>query len=144
MKEGAMETKPPTNDPRKIWQDQLTEPLKMSPEEIRHKLRKRQAKARLQFLALCSVALVFVGFSAFNFVKSQEPLQRGGYGLSIIWGLCCFHPIGKKIWPRNYPGDAALMTHLEFARKELERWYEHSRTLWFWILGPIFLTFGYF
>jgi len=107
-----METRPPTNDPKTIWQHQPTEPLKMSAEEIRHKLQKRRAKARLQFLALCSVVLGFVGFSAFNFVKSHEALQRAGYGLSIIWGLCSLYPISKRIGPRNQAGDAALMTHL--------------------------------
>ena len=135
-----METRPPTNDPKTIWQHQPTEPLKMSAEEIRHKLQKRRAKARLQFVALCSVVLVFVGFSAFNFVKSQEPPQRAGYGVSIIWGLCSLYPISKRIGPRNEPGDEALTTHIEFSRKELERWWEHSQVVCCWILGPIFLT----
>jgi hypothetical protein len=78
----------------------------MSAEEIRHKLQKRQAKARLQFLALCSVVLAFVGFSAFSFVKPQEPLQRAGFGLSIIWGLCSLYSISKRIRPRHQSGDA--------------------------------------
>jgi len=40
----------PMNDPKKIWQDQPTEPIKMSLDEIRRKAEKFQTKSRLKVL----------------------------------------------------------------------------------------------
>jgi hypothetical protein len=124
----------PMKDPQNIWQNQPTEPMKMSPTELRHKALKRQSRAR--FAALLSIILgitlcvVFAGV----FARAQAVLARIGWGLESLWCAYFAYHGYKWMWPRNLAQDAPISTCLEFYRRELEKRLGYVRHNW-WRTG---------
>ena len=120
----------PLNDPKKIWQEQPTEPVKMSLDEIRRKAQKFQTKSRLKVLAAMVIGLfVCVAFAHMSAVV-QDVIPRIGWGVISIWGLYGAYAAYKWIWPRSLAEDATLSTSLCFYRSELERRRDYERHIW--------------
>ena len=71
----------PVNDPRNIWQNQPTEPLKMSTNEIRAKAQRHQTKARFEAVYSIIIGLFLCVFFARVFVQPHEVVPRMGVGL---------------------------------------------------------------
>lgn len=120
----------PMNDPKKIWQGQETEPIKMSLDEIRRKARKLQTKARLAarvwIVIGLSLSLAFAGSSA----RAQDLVERIGWGVLSLWGLYGAYQAYRWIWPGRLAADATLSTSLDFYREELERQRDYARHIW--------------
>lgn len=120
----------PMSDPKKIWQDQPTEPIKMSLEEIRRKARKFQAKGRLKVLAAMVIGPFVCVASAHMAAGVQDVVPRIGWGVLSLWGLYGAYATYKWIWPRRLAEDATLSTSLDFYRSELERRRDYERHIW--------------
>jgi len=120
----------PMNDPKKIWQDQPTEPIKMSLDEIRRKAEKFQTKSRLKVLMGMVIGLfVCVAFARMS-AEIPDIVPRIGWGMLSLWGLYCAYATYKWIWPRRLAGNATLTTSLDFYRSELERRRDYERNIW--------------
>src|SRR6266849_6558943 len=111
----------PMHDPKKIWQDQPTEPIKMSLDEIRRKAQKFQTKSRLKVLAGMVIGLFLCVSFARMSAKVPDLVPRIGWGVLSLWALYCACQAYKWIWPRRLAEDATLSTSLDFYRSELER-----------------------
>jgi hypothetical protein len=118
------------NDPKKIWQRQPTEPIKMPLDEIRRKAQKFQTKSRLKVLAAIVIGLFLcVAFARMSAVV-QDVIPRIGWGVMSLWGLYGAYAAYKWIWPRRLAEDATLGTSLDFYRSELERRRDYERHIW--------------
>lgn len=120
----------PMNDPRSVWQNQRTEPLKMSANELRSRARQRQSKARSEAQLSIGVGLFLFVFFGWLFVRTHEVLAHWGWGLLSLWGIYAAFHAYKWIRPQNLPKDSPISTCLEFYRSELIRRREYLRHRW--------------
>lgn len=120
----------PMSDPKKIWQDQPTEPIKMSLEEIRRKAQKLQMKGRLRVLAAMIIGLFLCIAFARMAAVVEDLIPRIGWGMMSLWGLYGAYAAYKWIWPGRLAEDATLSTSLDFYRGELERKRDYDRHVW--------------
>jgi uncharacterized membrane protein len=120
----------PINDPQKIWQDQPTEAIKMSLDEIRRKVRKLQMKGRLAAVAWIVMGLALSVLFAHSAARPQEVVERIGLGMLSLWGLYGAYQGYRWIWPGTLAADAAMSASLGFYRKELERRHDYARHVW--------------
>ena len=118
----------PMNDPQKIWQNQPTEPIKISPDEIRRKAQKLQRKARMAALVSIVMGLFLFLWFARTFVRVHDVVPRIGWGLVSLWCIyCAYH--GYKQMGR-LASEATLYTSFEFYRRELEWQRDFDRHVW--------------
>jgi uncharacterized membrane protein len=125
-----MPDKFPMNDPQKIWQDQPTEKMKMSLDEIRRKAQKLQTKARLEALAWIVIGLVLCVLFAHSCARAQAVVARIGWGMLSLWGLYGAYQASKWIWPGSLAAHATMNTSLDFYRRELERRHDYVQHVW--------------
>ncbi len=69
----------PIKDPQEIWQNQPTEPLKMSATDLRRKALQRQSKAR--FEALSTIIIGIIPLRRLRVVLCQGPRDACAHGL---------------------------------------------------------------
>ena len=120
----------PMNDPRNVWQNQPTEPFKMSAEEIRRKAQQRQTKARLIVILSIVMGLFLSVCFAWNLARVHEVVPRMGWGLLSLWAVYFAYQAYKWIWPGRLEPDATVSTSLEFCRSELERRRDYGLHIW--------------
>jgi hypothetical protein len=118
------------NDPQKIWQNQPTEPIKMSLDEIRRRMQKFQTKGRLTVVAQFAIGIILLVFFALTFGRIHQVVSRIGLGVLILWILYFIYATYKGIWPAKLADEAALITSLEFYRRELEKKRDYNRHIW--------------
>jgi len=118
------------NDPQKIWQDQPTEPIKMSLEEIRRRMQKFQTKGRLTVVAQFAIGLVLLVFFALTFAKIHAAVSRIGLGVLILWILYFIYATYNGIWPAKLADETPLNTSVQFYCRELEKKRDYNRHIW--------------
>jgi FtsH-binding integral membrane protein len=118
------------NDPKKIWQEQPTEPIKMSPDEVRRKAQTLQTKSRLKVVAAMIIGLFLSIAFARMAVVVDDVIPRIGWGMLSLYGLYGAYAAYKWIWPGRLAADATLSTSLDFYRSELERKRDYERHIW--------------
>jgi muconolactone delta-isomerase len=117
-------------DPKKIWQEQPTEAIEMSLEEIRRKAHQFQAKGRWKALIAIVIGIALCGVFAVTSAKAQYLVLRIGWGVLSLYGLFSAYQAYKWIWPSSLAADATVGTSLEFYRRELERRRDYVRHIW--------------
>ncbi len=139
-----------TNDPRNIWQEQPTEAVKMSADQLRHKYEKRQRRAR--FSVFCSVVISVIMFIIFarelatipgSFLHAVlGPLNlwsiRIGFGVLCLWCIYLPYRAYKWLWPGRVAPDATLNTTIQSYRSELEKARDFGRNNK-WVFAVAFL-----
>ena len=120
----------PRKDARNLWQDQTTEPFKMSLDLIRYKAHQREQKARFETIFSITAALFLSVFFAWNGARAVDITQRLGWGLTTLWCIYFAYQVYRRIWPRTLDSDATLSTSLEFYRRQLERRRDYCRNYW--------------
>ncbi len=131
----------PIKDPQEIWQNQPTEPLKMSATDLRRKALQRQSKARFEALSTIIIGIILCVVFAWSFARAHEMLARMGWGLLSLCGIYAAYHAYKWIWPRNLPEEAPINTCIEFYRRALERRRDYNHRWWSSGL-PFFLLLG--
>ena len=132
-----MTNEPPPNDMRSLWQDQRTEPVKMSLAEIRKKAQKFQHRIRWRNLREYGAAVFVVAVFGFYIWHFHNLFHRIGSGLVIAGTLYVVFQLYKRGSAKTMPADMALITCLDFHRRELERQRDLLRGIWWWYLGPL-------
>jgi hypothetical protein len=120
----------PPEDPKQIWQNQPTEAMQMSLEEIRRKAHQFHNKARLKALTAIVIGIALCGVFAATVAKPQYLVLRIGWGILSIWALYGAYQAYKWIWPSSLAPDATVGTSLDFYRRELERRRDYVRHIW--------------
>lgn len=136
----------PENDPRKIWQNQPTEPSVMTLEKIRQKVRELHAKTRRQLLGTLAGPLATLFFYAFGmkqFPRLQQVLQPL-FAFALASSLAGLYFLNRGMWSAAMPGDAGFSSGLESCRREIERRCYLLRRVLLWSFGPLLLAIGTF
>jgi hypothetical protein len=120
----------PMNDPQKIWQNQPTEAIKMSLDEIRRRAHKLQTKARLAAVSQIVMGLVLCVLFARSSARADAVVTRIGWGMLSLWAAYVAYPAYKWIWAGSLAADATLSTSLDFYRRELERSHDYVQHIW--------------
>jgi hypothetical protein len=120
----------PPEDPKQIWQNQPTEAMQMSLEEIRRKAHQFHNKARLKALTAIVIGIALCGVFAATAAKPQYLVLRIGWGILSIWALYGAYQAYKWIWPSSLAPEATVGTSLDFYRRELERRRDYVRHIW--------------
>lgn len=120
----------PMKDPQKIWQNQPTEPLKMSANDLRRKALDRQSKARFAAGFTIIIGIVCCVVVTWSIVTAHTLLARMGFGLVSLCMVYAAYHAYKWTWPRNLPEEAPIHTCFEFYRRELERERDYNRRWW--------------
>jgi cell division protein FtsW (lipid II flippase) len=126
------------NDTRSAWQNQKTEGVRMSTQEIRRKAEKFERKVFWENAVNYLLGLVGVAFVCFCIVWHRYPkdvLIRLGLGLTVAAVLYLLWQIHKRSPVRRFPAEMGAVSCLDFYRKELERRRDHHRRYW-WDIGP--------
>lgn len=131
----------PMKDPQEIWQNQPTEPLRMSASDLRRKALDRQSKARSEALSTIIIGIILCFVFAWSFARAHEMLARMGWGLLSLCGIYAAYHAYKWIWPQSLPEEAPISTCLEFYRRALERRRDYQHRWWRSGL-PFFLLLG--
>ena len=129
-----MKTDLPADNLRSLWQNQSTEPIHMSLEEIRQKAERFQKRVRNRNLReYVAAAFVIVGFGYFMWLR---PATRLGGGLLLAATVYVLYHLHARGSAKAVPESLALGTCLEFHRRELERQRDLLRDVWRWYLLP--------
>ena len=131
---------PSRNDPRTIWQNQPVEPSAMTLETIRRKARDLHARTRQELIGSIAAPLGVAVFSGLGAAVFDDPLQRVAFVLALAWALAGQFFLHRGMWSPTLPGDAALVTGIEFYRREIERRRNLFRRVLQWSFGPIVLA----
>jgi hypothetical protein len=148
MKEDAMADKFSPDDIKNLWQNQETEHVPMSLDDIyrkAQKLEKKVAQRNVIGPALCLVEIVAFGFFMFRF---PNVMQRIGSALTIGGMLYWIYQIYMKR-TGDMPFGMGREPCFNFLRRELERQREFHDGLSFWlrvitvIPGPVLFSIGF-
>jgi hypothetical protein len=117
-------------DPEQIWQNQPTEPLKMSANDLRRKAADRQLKARFEALSTILIGIILCLVFAWSFARARNMLARMGWGLLSLCGIYAAYHAYQWIWPGHLSEEAPIGTCLEFYRRALERKRDYQYRWW--------------
>jgi hypothetical protein len=133
------------NDPKKIWQNQPTEPTVMTLEKIREKVRELHTKTRRQLLGTLTGPLVAAFFFVFG-VKlfPRQHVLQPLFALALVWSLAGLYFLSRGRWSAGGPEDVGFSAGLEFCRREIQRQRDYLRRMVFWGFGPVLLAIGTF
>ena len=120
----------PMKDPRNVWQNQPTEPLRMSAEQLRCKVQRRQSKARFEALYSIVFGLTLAILFAWTLTTAHEFVLRLGFGILSLWSLYFAYQAYRRIRTSRLAPDATLSTTLESYRNELEKQRDFARHVW--------------
>ncbi|MGO8816999.1 MAG: hypothetical protein ACLQVG_20350 [Terriglobia bacterium] len=133
-----MTNEPPPNDRLKsIWQNQPTEGIQMSIDEIRSRAGKFQTNVSWRNAREYVAAVIVVSIFAFDFWRTSDVLARVAFGLIIAGAIYVMWHLHQQGAARSVPAELGIASGLEFYRRELERQRDLLRSVWSWYLGPM-------
>jgi hypothetical protein len=130
------------NDPKSIWQNQPTEPSKMTMKMIRRKTQQLHTKTRRELLNSIVVSLFVVGLSIFGITRVHGAAIRAVFVLTIGWTLAAQFFVYRGSLADSEPSDVSLNTSLQSYRREVERQRYLSSRFLVWSFGPYMLAVG--
>lgn len=128
---------PPNNHLKSVWQNQPSEGMLMSVDEIRRRAGKFHNKIYWRNAREYVAGLVVVVFLGFDFWRTPDALTRVGHGLIIAGMMYLMWQLHRKGSTRSLPVEMGLASGLEFFRRELERQRDLVGSVWSWYLGPL-------
>jgi len=128
---------PPNDRLKSVWQNQPSEGMRMSVDEIRQRAGKFQRKIYWRNAREYVAALVVLAIFGFDFWHTSDALARVAFGLIIAGTLYVMWNLHERGASRSLPADLGLASGLDFYRLELERQRDLLRSVWSWYLGPM-------
>jgi len=133
-----------TNDPKTIWQNQPTEPSKMTLVMIRHKTQQLQQKTRRELFAEIAAAVFMVAFYGFCIWWIHTAALRAVFALAIAWTLAGQYFVDRRNLSDAEQLEVSQGTSLESYRREVERRRYLSSRFLLWSFAPGMLGLGAF
>lgn len=119
-----------------LWQSQPTEPPRMSPEDLRGRMRSFERRIFWRNLReYVAGAIVLIAFGYYEWLFPAL-LLRIGSTLTIAGTLYVMYQLHRRASARISPADAGMKSCLEYHRQELERQRDALRAVWSWYLLP--------
>ena len=131
-----------TNDPKSIWQNQPTEPSKMTLLLIHQKTQQLQEKTRRDLLAEIALSVFMVCLYGFVIWWVHSLVLRAAFALAIAWTLAGQYLVDRRSLSGAAQLEVSLSTSLESYRHEVERRRYLSSRFLLWSFGPFILAVG--
>jgi hypothetical protein len=128
---------PPNDRLKNIWQNQPTEGIHLSIDEIRRRAGKLQTKVYWRNAREYAAALIVLGFFGLGFWHATDALVRFAEGLIIAGTLYVMWQLHGRGAAKSVPTEMGVASGLEYYRRELERQRDLLRSVWSWYLGPM-------
>jgi hypothetical protein len=131
--EETMTNESSPSDTRSVWQNQKTEGIRMSIQEVRRKAEKFERKLFWENALNYFVGLIGAAFITYCLVSHRYPkdvLFRLGLGLIVAAVFYILWQIHKRSPSRRMPKEMGIVSCLEYYRKELEGRRDHHRRFW--------------
>jgi hypothetical protein len=119
-----------------LWQNQKTEGVRMSVEQVRMEAGRFQRKISARNLREYIVAVMLIVYFGFWFSRIAHVAAKLGFGL-LIAGISyeVWHMLSKGS-PGTLDETAGLSDWIQFRRRELVRQRDLLRSVWLWYIGP--------
>ena len=127
----------PNDRLKRVWQNQPSEGMRMSVDEIRQGAGKFERKIYWRNAREYVAGLVVVVFLGFEFWRTSDALARVAFGLIIAGVLYLIWHLHRRGSSQSLPADLGLASGVEFYRRELERQRDLLQSVWSWYLGPV-------
>lgn len=127
-------------DPKKLWQDQPTEPTIVTLKYLRRRARDLHEKTRSELFGSAAVHVVCVVLSVIGLARGHNVTQRAAFAIALAWALAGAYVTNRGMWSAPLPGDAALATGIEFCRREIQRRRSLFGRAWLWLIGPLLFS----
>lgn len=127
-----------SEDVQHIWQNQPSESLRVSVDDLRYRMSEFERKIawrNIREYIAGSLVIVVVAFSFYDW-KFPTLLLRIGSGLTIAGVLYMMYQLHRKASVRPAPADMGLHSCIDFQRGELERQRDALRSVFSWYLLP--------
>jgi hypothetical protein len=132
----------PENDPRRIWQNQPTEPSVMTAEKIQQKVRELRTRTQRQLLG--NLAVLFFVVAIYSVGITRFPPLKPLFAAPIAWSLAGLYFLNRGMWPGAMPGDPASSTGLQSYRREIALRRDLFQRVLLWSFAPVLLAIGMF
>ena len=119
-----------------LWQNQETEGVRMSVEQVRLEAGRFQRKISARNLREYVAALAVMVFFGYEFSRTGDVLARLGFGLLMAGTAYVVWHMLSKGSPGAADEIAGLSGWIQFQRRELVRQRDLLRSVWRWYLGP--------
>ena len=120
-----------------LWQNQETEGVRMSVEQVRSEVMRFERRIGRRNLREYLAALFVILSFGYLFTRMTDVLLRVGFGLEIVGASYIIWHLLTKGSPRAMAGDSGRASWIEFRRAELVRQRDLLRSVWRWYLGPL-------
>ena len=127
----------PNREWQNVWQNQPTEGIRMSVDEIRRRAGKFERKIYWRNAREYAAALAVVIFFGFELSRGPDLLTGAGFALMIAGMLYLVAQLYRRTSPRSLPAEMRAASGVDFYRRELERQRDALRSVWRWYLGPL-------
>ena len=114
----------------------------MTLEMIHKKAQMLRARTRRELLGNVVTTLLSVAIACFGFLHSHDLGFRAAFAASVPWAVLGLYLVHRGMWSATPPERSAMMTGLEFYRREIGRRRNLLRRFLQWSLGPIILSLG--
>jgi hypothetical protein len=137
MREDVMQADYLPNDLATIWKELSTNPLQLSPDQLRHEMKKLQRGLLRRTVVGGAAGLIVIAAFTHFFFLSPNRLQRLGSILTILGAAYILVQLKMRT--------ARAMHHVgetgctDFYRAELQRQCDFHRGHWFWSRFVVFL-----
>ena len=128
---------PPNDRLKAVWQNQPSEGMRMSIEEIHRRAGKFQKKINWRNAREYVAALVVIVIFGFDFWHTSDALARVAFGMIIAGTRYVMWQHQKRGASRSQPAEMGLASGLQFYRQELKRQRDLVRSVASWYLGPM-------
>ena len=120
-----------------LWQNQTTEGVRMSVEQVRLEAGRFQSRIKWRNVREYVAGLAVTAFLGYEFSRAKDLLLRVGFGL-VMAGLAyvVWHLLSKGS-PGEADESAGLSGWIEFRRRELVRQRDLLSSVWRWYIGPL-------
>ena len=130
------------DNPKRVWQDQPTEKSSITLTLLRQKARELHARTRRELVTSIAMALAVIAISAPAFLQTANPWLRLFFALAIAWAIAGQFVLHRGMRPTMLPGDAGLITGLEFYRQQIKQQGSLLGRILRWSIGPLILSIG--
>lgn len=130
------------NEPKKLWQNQPREETTMTLKLIRQRAEDLRARNRRELFGNIATIPLVIAISWFGFLHTHDLGFRSAFVVSIVWVVLGQYLNHRSMWVATPPERSALMTGVEFYRREIDRRRNLLGRFLQWTLGPVILCVG--
>ena len=120
-----------------LWRSQSGDPPPINPGEFRSTMQSLERRiARRNLREYVAAAFVVSGFAYYMYLFPTL-LVRIGCALVIAGTIYAMFELRRRASAEPPPAELALMSCIEFQRRQLQRQRDALRSVWFWYLFPL-------